>query len=183
MKNRKIFYLISLILSSLLFFQCDDDSISSPSIENNLIPNPSFEENGDSSLANWFVNMPSLVHFTNDTPPNGGNWALTIDVLWGSGNDVISTVKIPEGTHIYKFSFWSKYSNNPGFAELVLVATDSVSQINRIHVDSETWGNYSTSDTITSVSGDSLQIKLSGGFSNLSPGKTYFDLCTLELLE
>ncbi len=183
MKNRKNFYLIILLLSSLFFFQCDDDSISSPSIENNLIHNSSFEENGDSSLANWFVNIPSLVHFTNDTPPNGGNWAITIDVLWGIGNDVISTVKISEGTHIYKFSIWSKYSDNPGYAEILLVAQDSLSQINRTNIDSESWKNYSTSDTITSVSGDSLQIKLSGGFSNLSPGKTYFDLCTLELLE
>lgn len=174
--------LFILLLFALLLYRCCD-SIIIPGTENNLIPNPSFEENGDSSLAGWFVNMPSLVNFTNDTPPNGGNWAITIDVLWGSGNDVISTVKIPEGTHIYKFSFWSKYSNNPGYAEILLVAQDSVSQINRIFVDNESWKNYSTLDTITSVSGDSLQIKLSGGFSHITPGKTYFDLCTLELLK
>ncbi len=183
MKNRILFPLFILILSALLIYKCDEDSITSSDNDNNFILNPSFEENGDSSLADWFVNIPSLVHFTNDTPPNGGNWAITIDVLWGSGNDVITTVKIPEGTHIYKFSFWAKYSNNPGFAELVLVAQDSVSQINRTIVDSESWRNYSKSNTITSVAGDSLQIKLSGGFSNIAPGKTYFDLCTLELLE
>ncbi len=174
--------LFILLLFSLLLYRCSD-SVIIPENDNNLIPNPSFEENGDSSLAGWFVNMPSLVQFANDTPPNGGNWAITIDVLWGVGNDVISTVKIPEGTHIYKFSFWSRYSNNPGFADILLVAQDSLSQINRIYVDSESWRNYSTLDTITSVSGDSLQIKLSGGFSNISPGKTYFDICTLELIE
>ena len=174
--------LFILLLFSLLLYRCSD-SVIIPENENNLIPNPSFEENGDSSLAGWFVNMPSLVQFANDTPPNGGNWAITIDVLWGVGNDVISIVKIPEGTHIYKFSFWSKYSNNPGFADILLVAQDSLSQINRIHVDRESWNNYSTLDTITSVSGDSLQITLSGGFSNIAPGKTFFDICTLELLE
>jgi hypothetical protein len=174
--------LFILLLFAFLLYRCSD-SIIVPEIENNLIPNPSFEENGDSSLADWFVNMPSLVHFKNDTPPNGGNWALTIDVFWGFGNDVISTVKIPEGTHIYKFSFWSKFSNNPGFADIDLVTQDSTSQISRINIDSESWKNYSTLDTITSFSEDSLQIKLSGGFSNISPGKTYFDLCTLELLE
>ena len=181
---KKIFLLplFVLLLFALLSSRCSD-SIISPINENNLIPNPSFELNGVSTVAFWFVNMPSLVNFTNDTPPNGGNWAISIDVLWGSGNDVITTILIPEGTHIYKFSFWSKYSNKPGYAELLLDAQDSLYQINRTNVDSESWKNYSILDTISSVSGDSLQIKLSGGFSNLLPGKTYFDLCTLELLE
>lgn len=182
MKKRLLLPLFILLLFALLLFRCSD-SIIIPENENNLIPNPSFEENGDSSLANWFVNIPSSVNFTNNTPPNGGNWAITIDVLWGVGNDVISTVKIPEGTHIYKFSFWSKFSNNSGFADILLVAHDSLTQINRIYVNSESWENYSTLDTIISASGDSLQIKLSGGFSHITPGKTYFDICILELLE
>ncbi|RKY92452.1 MAG: hypothetical protein DRQ01_06280 [Ignavibacteriae bacterium] len=182
MKKRLLLPLCVLLLFAHLLSRCSD-SLITPVNENNLIPNPSFELNGVSTVAFWFVNMPSLVHFTNDTPTNGGNWAITIDVLWGSGNDVISTVIIPEGTHIYKFSFWSKYSNKPGFAETLLAARDSLYQINRIIVDSESWKNYSILDTITSVSGDSLKIKLSGGFSNIVPGKTYFDLCTLELLE
>ena len=182
MKKRLLLHLFVLLLFAHLLSRCSD-SIIIPENENNLIPNPSFEMNGVSTIAFWFVIMPSIVHFTTDTPPNGGNWAITIDVLWGSGNDVISTVIIPEGTHIYKFSFWSKYSNMPGYAEILLVAQDSLSQINRTNVDSESWKNYSILDTITSVFGDSLQIKLSGGFSNIAPGKTYFDLCTLELLE
>ena len=179
---RMTFPLFLLLLFSLLNYRCSD-SITESKIENNLIRNPSFEENGDSSLADWFVKMPSLVNFTSDIPPNGGKWALTIDVLWGIGNDVISTVKIPEGTHIFKFTFWSKFSNRPGFANIDRVTQDSLFQISRMNIDSESWKNYSITDTITSFSGDSLQITLSGGFSNITPGKTYFDLCTLELLE
>ena len=182
MKKRFLLPLFVLLFFALLSFRCSD-SINTPGNENNLIPNPSFEMNGVSTVAFWFVNMPSIVNFTNDTPPNGGNWAISIDVLWGIGNDVITTILIPEGTHIYKFSFWSKYLNNPGYAELLLATQDSLSQINRTIVNSESWKNYSILDTITSVSGDSLQIKLSGGFSHIAPGKTYFDLCTLELLE
>ena len=182
MKKRFLLPSFVLLFFALLSSRCSD-SIITPENESNLIPNPSFEKNGVSTVAFWFVNMPSIVNFTTDTPPNGGSWAITIDVLWGSGNDVISTVIIPEGTHIYKFSFWSKYSNNPGYAEILLDAPDSLSQINRTIVDSESWKNYSILDTITSVSGDSLQIKLSGGFSHIAPGKSYFDLCTLELLE
>ncbi len=182
MIKRLLLPMFILLLFVLLLYRCCD-LIIIPENENNLITNPSFEENGDSSLAGWFVNMPSLVHFTNDTPPNGGNWAITIDVLWGSGNDVISTVKIPEGRHIYKFSFWSKYSTTAGHAELLIITPDSVYSIKHVQVNSEEWINYSKTDTITSFSGDSLQVKLSGGFSHIAPGKTYFDLCTLELLE
>jgi len=182
MKKRLLLPLFILLLFALLLFRCSD-SIIIPENENNLIPNPSFEENGDSSLANWFVNMPSSVQFANDTPPNGGNWAITIDVLWGVGNDVISTVKIPEGTHVYKFSFWSKFETTAGDAELLFITTDSVYSINRVQVNSNDWMNYSVSDTITSNSNDSLMVKLSGGFSHITPGKTYFDICILELLE
>ena len=182
MKIRFLLPTFVLLLFAILSSRCSD-SIIAPDNKNNLIPNPSFELNGVSSAAFWSVNMPSLVNFTNDTPQGGGNWAVTIDVLWGSGNDVITTILIPEGTHIYQFSFWSKYSSKPGYAEILLSAQDSLSQINRIIVDSRSWKKYSILDTITSVSSDSLQIKLSGGYSNLLPGETYFDLCTLELLE
>ena len=181
MKKRILFFWFFLLLLALLSSHCND-SIISPINENNLIPNPSFEMNGNSSLAFWFVNMPSTVNFIEGTPPNGGNWAITIDVLWGSGNDVITSVELPEGTHIYKFSLWSKYSNNPGFVELLLNTQDSLHQVNRFNIDSELWKNYTIVDTITSIAGDSLQIKLSGGFSHITPGKTYFDLCTLEQL-
>ena len=91
MKMRFLLPTFVLLLFALLFSQCSD-SIIAPENENNLIPNPSFELNGISTVAFWLVNMPSLVNFTNDTPPGGGNWAITIKVLWGSGNDVISTV-------------------------------------------------------------------------------------------
>lgn len=182
MKKRLLLPLFILLLFALLLFRCSD-SIIIPANENNLIPNPSFEKNGESTAVYWFVNFPSLVHFANDTPPNGGNWAITIDVLWGIGNDVISTVKIPEGTHIYKFSFWSKYFVKPGYADLSLVTADSIFIINHFQINNDVWTNYSMTDTITSNFGDSLRIILSGGFSNVAPGNTFFDLCTLELLE
>jgi len=185
MKNRLVFLLYFLLLSTLLLYHCTNisNSIIAPGESNNLIINPSFEENGDSSLTDWFVNMPSLVNFTNDTPPNGGNWALTIDVLWGIGNIVTSTVNIPPGTHIYKFSFWSKYFVKSGYANLSSVTTDSIYIINHIQINSDIWTKYSMIDTITSNSKDSLRVTLSGGFFNTLPGNTFFDLLTIELLE
>ncbi len=185
MKNRWVFLLYFLIPSVFLLFHCTNisNTIIAPDEGTNLIINPSFEENGDSSMVGWNAEIPSTVNFTKDTPPNGGNWALTIDLMWGIGNNVITTVNILPGTHVYKFSFWSKYFAMPGYADLSLVTPDSIFIINHIKINSGVWTNYSMIDTITSNSGDSLSVILSGGFSQIVSGKTFFDLCTLELLE
>ena len=185
MKNRWIFLLYFLILSAFFLYRCNNisNSIITPGESNNLIINPSFEKDGDLSLAGWNAKIPSTVNFTKDTPPNGGNWALTIDVLWGIGNIVTSTVNIPPGTHIYKFSFWSKYFVKSGYANLSSVTTDSIYIINHIQINSDIWTKYSMIDTITSNSKDSLRVTLSGGFFNTLPGNTFFDLLTIELLE
>ncbi|GMR25669.1 MAG: hypothetical protein BMS9Abin39_0982 [Ignavibacteria bacterium] len=185
MKNRWVFLLYFLIPSVFLLFHCTkiSNTIIAPDEGTNLIINPSFEENGDSSLVGWNAKIPSTVNFTKDTPPNGGKWALTIDVLWGIGNNVITTVNIPPGIHVYNFSFWSKYFVKPGYADLSLVTADSIYIINHIQINSDVWTNYSMIDTITSNSGDSLSVILSGGFSITVPGNTFFELCTLEHLE
>ncbi len=106
MKNRLIFSLIILILTTLIFLQCNDDSVTSPEIGHNLIVNPSFEENGNASLEGWVIAGDTLNRFTNDTPPNGGNWAVTINSVWISPlvNGIYTTVKLSPGTHIYRFS-------------------------------------------------------------------------------
>ena len=160
MKNRSIFLLYFLILSAFLLYYCTNitTSIITPGESNNLIINASFEKDGDSSLVGWSAEISSTVNFTTDTPPNGGKWALTINVLWGIGNNVISTVNILPGTHVYKFSLWSKYFVKPGYADLSLVNVDSVFIINHIQINSGVWTNYSMIDTITSNPGDSLRI-------------------------
>ena len=185
MKNHSIFLLYFLMISAFLLYHCTNitNSIITTGESNNLIINSSFEKGGDSSLVGWNAEIPSTVYFTIDTPPNGGNWALTIDVLWGIGNNVISTVNILSGAHVYKFSRWSKYFVKPGYADLSLVTTDSIYIINHIQINSDIWTKYSMIDTITSNSKDSLRVTLSGGFFNTLPGNTFFDLLTIELLE
>lgn len=185
MKNLWIFLLYFLILSAFFLYRCTNisNSIITPGESNNLIINPSFEKDGDSSLVGWNAVIPSTVNFTKDTPPKGGNWALTIDVLLGISNNVISTVNILPGTHVYNFLLWSKYFTIPGYADLSLVSTDSIYIINHIQINSDVWTNYSMTDTIISNSKDSLRVILSAGFSQIVSGKTFFDLCTLELLE
>jgi len=185
MKNRLIFTLIILILSTLFFFQCDEDSITSPDIGHNLIINPSFEENGNASLAGWIIAGDTLNQFTNDTPPNGGNWAVTINSVWISPlvNGIYTTVKLPPGTHIYRFTVWAKYQKVTGSTNLLIVKPDTTIVRRTIQIIDTLWKQYSLIDTISADGSDSLRVVLSGGGSQLLLGKSFFDLCTFELVE
>ena len=182
MKTKLIFLTVFSILSLLVFVKCTEENnpVIEPIPDNNLIQNPSFEENGTATLSGWNTGPTANINFTNDTPPNDGSWAITIDVVWGFFNDVYTTVKIPSGEHVFNLSFWSKFDSFPGYVELFIITPDTSRLINTIQIDNNEWTNYSVSDTIVAGSNDSLKVLLSGGFSQLSPGKTYFDLCTLS---
>ena len=54
MIKRLLLPFFTLLLFTLLFYRCSD-SIIVPGNENNLILNPSFEENGNASLAWWII--------------------------------------------------------------------------------------------------------------------------------
>ena len=184
--KKQIFFTFSiLILSTLFFFQCDGDSVTSPEIGQNLIANPSFEENGNASLTGWVVAGDTLNQFTNDTPPNGGNWAATINSVWISPlvNGIYTTVKLSPGTHIYRFTVWAKYQKVTGNTNILIVKPDTTIIRRSIQIIDTLWKQYSSIDTITAEGSDSLRVILSGGSSQLLLGKTFFDLCTFEIVE
>ncbi len=169
---------------TLFNYQCSD-SIIVPGIENNLILNPSFEENGNASLAWWIIAGDTINQFTTDIPPNGGNWAITINSVWISPltNGIYTTVKLSPGTHIYHFSVWAKYQNVTGSTNMLIVKPDTTIVLRSIQITDTLWKQYSVIDTIAADDSDSLSIILSGGGSQILFGKSYFDLCTLKLLE
>ncbi len=169
---------------TLLNYQCSD-SIIVPGNENNLILNPSFEENGNASLAWWIIAGDTINQFTTDIPPNGGNWAITINSVWISPltNGIYTTVKLSPGIHIYHFSVWAKYQKVTGSTNMLIVKPDTTIVLRSIQITDTLWKQYSVIDTIAADDSDSLRIILSGGGSQILFGKSYFDLCTLELLE
>ena len=173
-----------LLLFALLNYQCSD-SIITPDNENNLIFNPSFEENGNASLAGWIIAGDTINQFTTDIPPNGGNWAITINSVWISPltNGIYTTVKLSPGIHIYRFSVWAKHQNVTGSTNILIVKPDTTIILRSIQITDTLWKQYSVIDTIAADDSDSLSIILSGGGSQIILGKSYFDLCTLELLE
>ena len=184
MIKRLLFPFFILLLFSLVLYRCSD-SIIVPGIENNLILNPSFEENGNASLAWWIIAGDTINQFTTDIPPNGGNWAITINSVWISPltNGIYTTVKLSTGTHIYHFSVWAKYQNVTGSTNMLIVKPDTTIVLRSIQITDTLWKQYSVIDTIAADISDSLRIILSGGGSQILFGKSYFDLCMLELIE
>ncbi len=176
-----------LILTVSFIASCSTD-VSGPGGDGiNLITNASFEEKGKQSLAAWFVNDSSVVHFATDTPPQGGTWALSLGQGWvPSEGYVRTTFPIAAGRQVLQFTLWAR-----------LVGHDTIGtfSLGTIHngvwlpsrqggVDSDAWKLYSLIDTLTIGAGDSLAVKLSAGSAELArPTSVQFDLVRVERMK
>ncbi|MBM3436987.1 MAG: hypothetical protein FJY07_12315 [Bacteroidetes bacterium] len=141
------------------------------------ISNPSFEINNNPSLDGWSANNSSI--FSNDVPPGGGNWSIMLSADWDPENYVQTSVHLDGGAYRYKLSTWAKKQGEGGAVCLLLNNAYRKS----IAVTDTTWNIYTITDTISASAGDNLTIELWGGYSQLSMGTTFFDLCTLQKLD
>lgn len=189
MKNRQI--ISALVIVFLIFCTPGCKESGSGSIENgeessgNLLLNPSFESNGAPSMKYWTVEDTFLVDFSPDVPPGGGSYSLAITADWAPPVFVRTTVGAPTGTYRYRLSLWGKSENIPGIVYLAIQKPDTLIWLLReviIYPADSTWREYSMLDTITIKTSDKLVVNLGGGVSQLSGGKTYYDLCSLEIL-
>ena len=183
---RKYSMLISI---SLLLFGCKN-SPTEPTLfigQGNAIINPSFEIFGKPSLDGWKVEDTAIINFTNDTPPGGGFWSITLSVTWFGPptrypTEPYQKFRLINGTHIYTFSFWAKRNRVGGSGYVGALKTDQAFTIvSYKRVTDTTWTLYSIVDTISSSQYDSVIAGLSGGATELAGGKTYFDNCSLSV--
>jgi hypothetical protein len=181
----KIVLISILLCAATTFWACSKsrDRISGPTGDENLLINSSFEINGEPSLHGWVVSQPAAVHFSENTPPMGGSWSVAMGPGWIPMVYFISeTIAAPEGTHRYTLSFWAKKRDVGGWAEFILKQPDSSIVCKTMLVPDSTWTFYSLLDTVSANDGDSLTIKLTGGWSELAGGETFYDLVRLEKL-
>ena len=85
--------------------------------------------------------------------------------------------------HVYKLSVWSKAHGIGGWIDFVLQRPDSLILRKQVRIVDSTWTFYSVIDTMSCSTQDSIVVKLTGGFSQLLAGKTFYDLCQLEKLD
>jgi hypothetical protein len=160
-----------------------EDSNSSTSADSiNYIHNSSFEYNNMPSLDNWRSDQGLSVIFSNDVPPGGGTWSVMLQTVWGPVLMLENTVAAVPGTQFLRYSVWSKGEGVMGKAEFYVIRQDSMILRKGFDITDSSWVWYSYLDTVTLVAGDSLCVRLSGGFSNLLAGSTWFDLCKIEKL-
>ena len=178
--------LISLFIPyALIFIVCDKnkDVITSPEnsyMNNNLLLNSSFEINDNPSHKYWHANNPDYVYYSEDTPPEGGQWSIYLRPEWGPPTSLTQSIKTRPGNFIYNFSFFAKSEGVGGRGVLGLQNSDTLVVCKQITVNDTNWIEYTISDTISSTLWDTIFVAVNGGISQLAYGKTNFDLCKME---
>ncbi len=182
--KKPIFFLLLLILPIFLILcEKNEDSITNPQIDhvcNNLLLNSSFEINNSPSYKFWRANSPAYIDFSEDTPPEDGQWAISLPAEWGPPISLSQSIKTIRGNNIYVLSFYAKLEGIGGMGVLGLQNSDTIIVSKQIGVNDTSWVKYTISDTISSTQWDTIFVALNGGISQLVQGRTYFDLCVLE---
>ncbi|MHB1688739.1 MAG: carbohydrate binding domain-containing protein [Ignavibacteriaceae bacterium] len=181
----KNFFKIILLFIPLLINSCEN--VTSPVIQNNLLQNPSFEENGQPSLSGWTVIDTAMINFSNDVPPGGGKWSL---FMYGYNplslqpillSPLIQKVNLLKGSYIYTFSFWAKADSTVHSAAFFRAFKNDTLKVDKdIEITNSNWTNYNIVDTLASADYDSVEVLFHDGYSFVYvQGKTFFDLCSL----
>ena len=180
MKHILNFRRLSYIFLALLIIGCTEDDPTEPTDENTLLYS-SFEKNGRFSSEGW--TFPAQSDSSSDVPAGGGNFSLLLEAT--QPPKVYAQIKVPVKTSYneFKLTIWA-YSTGVtsginGEVILSLMRNGSVIDSSSVLVDDIIWKSYSIQDTFTVAAGDSFMVQLTAGFSQLLPGKTYFDLCRL----
>jgi hypothetical protein len=177
-------FTISMLLTFFVSSCSEDETSVNPPSANSLI-NTSFEKNGYFSDDGW--TLPAQSDSSNEVPANGGNFSLLLKASWFP--ELYAEIKVPvlSEYNYYKLSFYSKSSGVTsgvfGRGILSLLRNGSTIKSKSITVNDINWRSYTIVDTFNVADGDSFLVQLTAGISQLLPGDTYFDLCTLEAVE
>lgn len=174
-----------LIATALMILGCR--TVTGPGgqpIDQNLIANSSFEQNGSPSIAGWQQSFPDtgVIHYSTDVPPGGGSYSLALNNQWGPLPQLQTFVAASPGIHRYQATLWSKvlpsvpYSVASGGLRIIHKRADTLVYRKTMFFGDSTWTEHSLLDTITTQPGDSLAISLAGGQTQWSFGLTLFDL-------
>lgn len=184
---------LSLMLAgiSLAMVGCpkSEDQITNPPSDTNLLTNSSFEVSGGASLQGWMVNTTdtAFVNFSTDTPSGGGSFSVRLRNEWSFPGSVWQTVALPSGTHRYRLTALAKVvraaMNAGGDMRIQIKQAGTWSTTKNFHFSDTTWTSASLLDTLTTVAGDTIAVRLRGNIDQFSFGYVLFDLLKLESLD
>ena len=177
---------VSLAVTTLLLLSCREDLTvapdSDPTNQSAILLNSSFELGGVSTLQGWTASNEQLTTFLADTPPDGGNWSLSISSTPGPGAFIEAKVPASTGTRTYKVSVWAKYLRTTGTISIIQKSQNTTFIRSSVSVEDTLWTSHLRLDTLTTVTGDSVGVRLSGGVTEFTTGTVAYDLCVFERL-
>ncbi|MDH4071268.1 MAG: hypothetical protein OEV30_12705, partial [Ignavibacteria bacterium] len=130
----------------------------------------------------WTVSDLTRAGFSSDTPPDGGLWSASMITASGTPVYAQTTVPTTPGNQVYKLTVWSKKTVIDGAAALILKRETGAESSSSVPINVVGWQTYTLFDTLSTLPGDSVIVRLSGGRSIQPTGSVLFDLCLLEQL-
>ncbi|HJW30062.1 MAG TPA: hypothetical protein VJ508_12560, partial [Saprospiraceae bacterium] len=166
----------------------------------NLISNSDFEFNGQLDCASWYdachqellylcdtliPATPCDVQFHKDAPVTGGVWSIAVT---GIGNGPASTASTyitgQSGTNQYLLNAWMKDAGNGwGGINIGTHKKGKYDLHKTVRADSSNWAFFSTLDTLTLESTDSIEITLWAFAAGPAFGDINFDQVKLFLTD
>ncbi len=157
------------------------DSVSSVYGEN-LLRNPSFEENGKTRTDYWRIHNYPGFQFAKDAPAGGGEWSVSLPSGQMPPNTYISqTIPTPEGLRDFQFSFWAKNQVQGSRGRVVGIYSDSTLTLATVETSAENeWKQYIYSFQIPVPAPDSLRVELWATSTEIIRIITLYDLVSLR---
>jgi hypothetical protein len=150
----------------------------------NLVPNGSFEQNGQATLDTWEVPNPALASLVPQAAPGGGGWSLR---LQADQAPTTSLARFPvpglEDGDVVRLSAYVQASgaNGGGLVGLEITAADGrVLQKSFAASDAAQWTRVEVTFTIALQPGDRIWVVLKAPPTELAARAGLFDLVALE---
>ena|SRR5437762_10761670 len=179
---------IAVILSLPLCAACEEHTTSpeDPVVNppGNLIPNGSFERNGQATLDTWQVSNSALASLAPEAAPGGGKWSLR---LQSGGAPSTGQVKFPvpglKDGDIVRLSAYVRASSQGGGGLVGLEVTSPSGLVRQKPFASTAnaqWTQLGVTATLSLEPGDTVWVVLRSPPTELNARAGLFDLVTLE---
>jgi hypothetical protein len=181
--------MIAVILSLPLCAACEeyatDPSPAANPPAGNLIPNGSFERNGQATLDSWQVSNSSLTTLAPQAAPGGGQWSLRLqsDGAPSTGQVKFQVQGLKDGDNVRLSAYVRADEKGGGLVGLEVTSADGRLRHKSFASTEDTqWTQVRVTDTLSLEPGDNVWVVLSSPPTELSARAGLFDLVTLERL-
>lgn len=162
---------------------CAESPTSVPA-GSNLVPNGSFEQNGEATLATWEVSNPALASLVPQAAPGGGGWSLRLQGDQAPGTSQVRfAVPGLQNGDVVRLSAYVQASGAGGGGLVGIEITAANGQVRQkafASGDAPQWTQVEVTFTIASQPGDRVSVVLKAPPTELAARAGLFDLVTLE---